>query len=220
MSTLSPRTTPPLIGLCGGIGCGKSAAADFLTQVYDFTELSFAQRLKNLCVDLYQIDAENIFGTQEEKAAPIPHLGVVPLEAAGMGDPWPERVGKPWTGRWVLEWMGTNACRLVWGPVWVESVRTQVTDRRKAHAENGGEARHVVSDVRFQNEADMIRELGGIVVRVEVDGYTPEATGHSSDAWYQDAEVDFIVRAPKPGLSVLHGELERVLERYDVGLPS
>ncbi len=216
MTLLNPRTTDPLVGLCGGIGCGKSTAAEHLMEDYGFEELSFAQKLKDVCADLFNIPKENLFGTQEQKTEPIPHLGVVPSTVAYMGHPWGARVSQPWTGRWVLEWMGTNACRTVWEPVWIESVRKQVEDARENGYGFGNPVRHVVSDVRFQNEADMIRQLGGIVVRVEVEGASHETTGHASDGWYAEAEVDFVVKAPKPGLDILRGRLDEVMDRFAV----
>lgn len=41
-----------IIGLCGDAGAGKSAVAQILCELHGFTELSFAQRLKEVAVDL------------------------------------------------------------------------------------------------------------------------------------------------------------------------
>ena len=222
MSRLNPRTTDPLVGLCGGIGCGKSAAAEYLTQEYGFREYSFAMKLKLDCIALYDIPEENIFGTQAQKMAPLPHLGTVSAATAGMGDPWPDRVGEPWCARWVLEWQGTNACRTVWDPVWLNVVRKAVEHARWGaafHQKNDPfepDHRAVISDVRFQNEADMVRDMGGILVRVEQEGAVLASTGHASDGWHTEAEVDFRAIAPKPGLDILYRELDKIMGRYAV----
>lgn len=211
------RVVDPLIGVCGAIGSGKDSVADHLVERYGFVKLSFADKLKRLCMDLFQLEWKHVFGTQEEKMQAIVHLNVVPPECGLMGDPWPERVGEPWCGRWVLEWMGTNACRTVWSPVWVEAVRREVQASRESAGHNGQEYRAVISDVRFENEARMIWQLGGLVLRTEVEGSPVQTTGHSSDAWYPTAKVDFILVAPKPGLSVLRANADYVMARFNVG---
>ena len=50
---------------------------------------------------------------------------------------------------------------------------------------------HVVPDVRFANEAEAIRELGGVIVRVERPGVGP-LSAHVSEV--PPAEPDFIIR--------------------------
>lgn len=213
----SPRTTQPLIGLCGGIGSGKDSAADHLVSHYGFVKLSFADKLKWLCMDLFDLTQEQAgFGTQEEKAEPVPHLGVVSADCGLMGDPWVDRVGLPWCGRWVLEWMGTNAARTVWGPVWVNAVRKQIKFSRENAGHNGYEHCAVIADVRFQNEAEMIWDLGGLVLRTQVDGKEPERTGHTSDNWWPEAQVDFELVAPKPGLDILCSNVDYVMGQYRV----
>jgi len=222
MSRLNPRTTQPIVGLCGDIGSGKSAAASYLTKAYNFKEYSFAEKLKRLCKDIYQLPHEGAFGTQAQKLEPVPHLGVVPPEVAGMGGEWPARVGLPWCGRWVLEWQGTEGSRTVLESVWLDVVRRDVEDARgraALAAPNNPfwlDHRAVVSDVRFQNEADVIQDLGGILIRVEQEGQEAHKTGHASDGWHTEAEVDFRAIAPKPGLSILYGELDKIMDRYAV----
>lgn len=214
----SPRTTDPVIGLCGGIGSGKDSAADHLVEKYGFVKLSFADKLKKLCMDLYDLTPEQAgYGTQEQKAEPIHHLGDVPAECGWMQGPWPERVGLPWCGRWVLEWMGTNACRTVYGPVWVHAVRKEIIQQREQYAQHSDrEFRAVIADVRFQNEAEMIWHLGGLVLRTTIDGQEPERTGHASDSWWPEAQVDFELVAPKPGLNVLRSNVDYVMQQYHV----
>jgi hypothetical protein len=48
------------------------------------------------------------------------------------------------------------------------------------------------SDVRFPNEADAIRSMGGIVIRITRPGVGP-ANGHTSETALDDYEFDFVV---------------------------
>ena len=205
MNTLSTYPRGEVIGLCGGIGCGKTSVADQLVSDYGFVELSFADKLKRTVIDLFQLPESACYGTQAEKMAPIQHLGPVAPSFGWGSDVWRSRAGEPWCGRWILEFMGTDACRAIWPPIWVEAVKKQVIEQWRTDSEcEKAPTRFVVSDLRFENERLAIKELGGLAIRVEVEGdHSKEVTGHASDNWYATAVVDHVLSAPKPGLQIL-----------------
>ena len=194
-----------IIGVCGHIGTGKDATAEYLRDIFLFRHMYFAEKLKTMCADLYDIEPRLLFGTQEDKSEPLPHLGVVSEFFASQSELWQSRVGEPWCGRYVLQWMGTDACRSVYGPVWVNALKREIqADTHHAI---------VVSDVRFQNEADMIRSLGGVIARTQIEGETMELVGHESEDWVVTMEPDYDLIAPKPGLQKLHEEIQQMVAK-------
>lgn len=93
---------------------------------------------------------------------------------------WEEAKRDP-TTRQYLQSVGL-ACRDVFGPdVWVDL------------ALKGLPALTVVTDVRFPNEADAIRERGGVIWRI-IRPDTGPVNGHVSETAMTDYRVDRIVR--------------------------
>ena len=153
---------PPIIGLCGGIGAGKDTVAASLVNELDYAQLSFARALKEAVATMFPwVPRCHFFGTQEEKAQTL-FLNCT--------------TGEPWTGRRLLEVVGTDHMRTIMPDIWVQAAMEQV-DRNPSTL-------WVVSDVRFPNEAEAIRQRGGVIWEVIRDSGPQETTGHSSDsAW-------------------------------------
>lgn len=63
-------------------------------------------------------------------------------------------------------------------------------DVARSHIEKGNV---VVSDVRFDNEAELIKELGGIVIQVE-RGDAPDVLDHASEKGVHFHLVDYLVQ--------------------------
>ena len=129
-----------IIGFAGSKGSGKSTAASFLED-RDWRLHSFATTLK-LMVRVLMSDAgvgeEGIAHYQRDKEAIIPIFGV--------------------SYRHLCQTLGTEWCRThVHGDVWVSVARAML-------ANSYGNV--VFDDVRFENEASMIRDAGGLIVHV------------------------------------------------------
>lgn len=81
--------------------------------------------------------------------------------------------------RRLLQRLGTEAGREIFGKnIWVDTVL------------NNSEGNIVITDVRFPNEADAIRERGGIVIRIFRPGIGP-ANAHASENSLEDYEFDY-----------------------------
>jgi hypothetical protein len=153
--------TPSIIGLCGGIGSGKSTVATYLAEEYGYHRAAFAQKLKEVVAEVYGLKAE-VFGTQAEKKAPTPHC---------------DAAGGPRSGRDLLEIVGTEGFRAACPTTWVDYLMRQVDEPIYG-------ALWVIEDVRFPNEAEAIRERGGVVWEVLKVGGDQQSTSHVSDqAW-------------------------------------
>ena len=114
---------------------------------------SFADALKWLAVELFDIPEECCFGTEDQKNQIQEHLL------------WQNMVGRsrfwrsgPMTSREFLQYFGTDVMRYMWEPVWVNKC---IKDIKRE-----GTLLAIIPDVRFPNEVQIIEEAGGMVLRL------------------------------------------------------
>jgi hypothetical protein len=151
-----------IVGFCGFIGSGKDTAADFLINYYGFRRDSFANSLKDAVANVFGWDRILLEGRTKEAR-----------EWREQKDEWwSNRLGKEITPRWILQYWGTEVCRVGFhDDIWIASLENRL---RKSKDDI------VISDVRFPNEIAAIKRAGGKVVRI-VRGEDPE--------WYNDAKL-------------------------------
>ena len=156
-----------LIGFTGRKSSGKDAAANPLVTC-GFVRVKFADGLKTMLRSLYQyagLSKETIdeFIEGSSKEAKIDILD------------WN-------TSRWAMQSLGTE-----WGRNCIsQNLWTKIT---RAHLEKYDRA--VITDVRFPNEAEMIKKLGGVLVRIRRPGCKKVGKKeHPSEALIDDLTVD------------------------------
>jgi hypothetical protein len=139
---------PLLIGLAGRMESGKSTAASHLRTEHGFIEYSFADPLKDMVCTLLGITREKL---EEMKRSELPVL--------------PARADKNFpVMRTMLQTLGTE-----WGREQIHpELWLAIAEQRIAAATEWSEntAGIVISDVRFANEADLIRSKGGTVIHI------------------------------------------------------
>ncbi|WP_026601460.1 deoxynucleotide monophosphate kinase family protein [Methylomonas sp. 11b] len=145
-----------IIGLAGKKRSGKSSAAETLEHI-GFDVLSFAYTLKLMARILMRdcgMNEEQIKAAQQDKEAVIAVLGV--------------------SYRSLCQTLGTEWGRqCVHGDLWVIAARHRVLMSMEDH--------QVFEDVRFENEATMIRSLGGQIIHVSRPGLVLQ-DDHASEA--------------------------------------
>lgn len=131
---------------------------------------SFADELKRICVELFGIPYECVFGTDEQKNQLQTHLlwenmpkainstlmkKIIKAPDAKRSFDWKEG---PMTAREFMQFFGTDVCRKMYEPIWVNSCINKIQREQSELA--------VIADVRFPNEAKAIEDAGGSLVRL------------------------------------------------------
>ena len=151
-----------IIGICGLIGSGKGTVADVLVD-QGFTKVSFADKLKDGVSTIFGWDRAMLEGDTNESRQ----------WREQRDDFWSAETEMEVTPRLVLQLFGTDCLRNGFHDgVWVSLLKKHMLD----NPDN-----YVIPDVRFRNEQNMIRELGGEIWRVQ-RGDIPE--------WYGCAMLD------------------------------
>ncbi len=148
-----------LVGLTGRIGSGKTAAAQILGR-HGFRRLAFADPLKRMLQVLLSAGHPTVL--------PLPDKDSKPAMLGGK------------TVRQALQSLGTEWGRgMVSKDLWTDCARQAIA----INVDNDGCV--VIDDVRFDNEAQMIRDAGGVIIEISRSG-VPVDTHSSENGVYPD----------------------------------
>lgn len=158
-----------LIGVVGKKGSGKDTFAEGLMP--QFENLKFAAPIKEMLRALYRYAGfsedeikRRIEGDLKEKICPL--LGTTP--------------------RWAMQTLGTEWAQMlepeqgVWRRIWEKNYMTRETPA-------------VVTDVRFEAEAALIKQWGGTLVRIERPLQTHTDT-HPSEVEMDNIQTDYTLQ--------------------------
>jgi len=146
-------TRPKIIAFCGFKGSGKTLASGHVVSHFGYTQRSLATSLKVACRHIFNLTLAQVTD---------------PVEKETLDTRW----GK--SPRELLQFMGTEIVRGLDADVWVKSFTEYILEFPTV--------KWVVDDVRFPNEADAIREKGGIVIGVRRAACVPEWSAHMHDS--------------------------------------
>jgi len=175
---------PLLIGVTGYKGSGKDTFAEiikefmgdmpksvpmnWLTPTSDKVHMhAFGDTLKRACSIMYNIPI-HYFYDNEKKAMKLDRYPFCTI-------------------REVMTGIGTDAVRRVFEDTWVESTRYNI-EKSLNHYEPPVV---FVTDVRYpNNEAKLIKELGGVMVRI-FNPHVPRTSDHSSEALIDQIHCEY-----------------------------
>lgn len=165
---LTPRVE--ILGLSGWARNGKDTVADHLISKYGYKRVSFAAPMKEA---LYRLNPKITIND-------VPGLSVrLGVDLYG----WDELKAHGPEVRGLLQRFGTEVGREMFGEdFWVNAAIDSIPDG----------SRVVISDVRYPNEADAVKKLGGKVWRVVRPGYGA-ANDHASEHALNDYNFDYII---------------------------
>lgn len=155
-----------IIGLTGFARSGKTTVAEYLTDAHGYFHDSFAWPIREMVRNLLGYSWAEF---DAKKEAPVPWLNNV-------------------TPRYLMQTLGTEWGRNMIHPeLWTRACAQRIHD---ALARNQNV---VISDVRFENEAEMIRSLGGEIWFVYRPGVVLPDGAHVSETSIGRIQSDHVI---------------------------
>jgi hypothetical protein len=156
-----------IIGLSGYAQSGKDTVAKYLVEERGFERIAFADPIRDL---LYEMNPIISLAANEPMY----------LRPRVDHDGWDQAKKNPEVRR-LLQELGVGARKRVDEDIWVIAALRKMDEEAK---------NYVVTDVRFQNEAVMIKQASGHLWRVERQGVGPvnnHVSEHDLDNWEFDS---------------------------------
>lgn len=133
---------------------------------------SFADALKEICVMLFDMPPECVYGTDDQKNQVQEHLRWESMPGViACSELWDHmhpdgeseygliyHAAGPMTAREFMQFLGTDIMRRMYGPIWLNNCMKRIRSDNSAIA--------IVPDCRFINEMEMIKENNGILIRL------------------------------------------------------
>ena len=176
-----------IVGFLGHIGSGKGTAGEILAE-RGFIPLSFAGTLKDSVSSIFGWQRGLLEGDTEESRSFRESVDLF----------WSSRFGVDITPRYILQIFGTEVCRNnLLDNIWICSLERQLSQHKNV----------VITDVRFENEIDFIKSLGGVLIQVDRKETQPEWFNSITDlkkleelkihpseyVWYGNDKIDYII---------------------------
>lgn len=170
-----------LIGITGKARSGKDSLATFAWTQYGFTRIAFADPVKMAAQAKFGLTTDQTWN-DDLKEVVIPHWGMTP--------------------RQIFQMEGTEAGRNVFGgDLWIRRFMLSYNLLRNTDD-------IIVPDVRFDNEAEALRSLGGIIIEVRRGqaGLSGSAGAHVSESGLS-LPADYVIEN--------EGTLEELHEKFE-----
>ena len=157
---------PILIGLTGPAGSGKDTVADYLCATNGFSRYAYADPLRLEIAQAFGIPVDLLLD-RERKEKPTDLLALERCQNKFFVEyiferfygPVNQTRKQPRSPRWIMQKWGTDYRReLTDENYWIRQAENAIADMDRA-----GITRIVVTDVRFEDEAEFIRARGGQV---------------------------------------------------------
>lgn len=160
-----------LLGLNGYACTGKDTVASIVqSKIPEFENKKFADKLKQIASLMTGLPAN--------------HFEDRDLKESQLSEDW------GMTAREFLQKLGTDAIRTNLHPnAWVNAL---MSDYMAPKMSQYNPSKWIITDVRFPNEAQAIKERGGVVVRINRPGYGP-VNGHQSETAMDDWDFDYFL---------------------------
>jgi len=158
---------PQIIGVTGNKYNGKDTFADYLVLHYGYTKIAIADPIKEICKIMFNFNDEQLYGNLKEEIDPLWNI-------------------KP---RNAFQFIGTDLIRNqisqlipnITDNFWIYVIKNKILKENK---------KFIISDIRYENEVKMIKELNGVIFRI----IKPDIINndlHSSEINIQNLNIDY-----------------------------
>lgn len=164
---------------------------------------SFADPLKQFCIDTLNLTFEQCYGTDEQKNE-LTHCTkqvVTPVDGGH------SLFNKPLTAREVMQVFGTNMVRSLWQDAWSFATYNKVREE--------GYRLAIITDARFPNEVEMGKQHGAKAIKLERSISTTDL--HSSEIAlddYADENFDAIIHNADMSIEQQNDATEWILKGW------
>jgi len=160
-----------IIGIAGKKYSGKDTLGNYLIEKYNYQGIAYASALKDVCRDIFGFNDEQLYGDKKEVVDEF----------------WNK------TPRELLQFIGTDLFREhfhecipnIGKEIWIQVVKRKILNTLK----NNPETKFVITDVRFPNEAQLVKDLGGTIIKLIRD--LPNSDQHASETSIDDIDANF-----------------------------
>jgi len=133
-----------IIGVTGRKRHGKDVVADYLVKAYGYKKHAFAYPIKNAVHELFGFNNRQLYGDLKEVKDEF--WGVTP--------------------RVIFQYLGTDVFR-----IGIQKIIPHIEDNfwiknMERYINSNSDSNIVISDIRFQNEVDLIKKMGGYIIRI------------------------------------------------------
>jgi hypothetical protein len=165
-----------IIGVTGKKHHGKTTIGNHLADKYDFRHCPFADPMKEAVAALWGITRKEVDDYKEEP-------GEIPLVEVHITIS--DKYVYTYTWREHLQRFGTNMGRRVLGEeIWIDQL---------FEGQNWSDGDHIViSDVRFDNEAEALKRVGGWIIQVVRPDLVDDDEHESEDGIDPD-NIDYVI---------------------------
>ena len=168
-----------IIGICGFKSSGKDTIAEYLIKEYGFKKVSFASTLKDIISIMFGWSRDKLEGITKEDR-----------EWREKIDPWWSKTLKIplLSPRYVMQYFGTDLFRNHFHEdIWVKIVENKL----HKYLEEDISCNVVITDCRFNNEINMILQLGGKIIQVHRNSSREVKCIHSSEIEWIRCHKDY-----------------------------
>jgi ABC-type glutathione transport system ATPase component len=162
-----------ILGLIGKMGSGKTTLANILIEKYNFTEYTFAKPIKDIG-EIFGFSQEQLYGTQSQKLEIHPYWGI--------------------SGRIFMQKIGQMFREHFKEVIPEMKIQTPFLEIFKSNFKQ--DCNYVISDVRFKDEAEFIKSLGGVLIKIERNNLSQssECNSHISETEMESIVFDYKIQ--------------------------
>lgn len=201
-----------IILLVGYAGVGKTTFANYLVDKFSdntnnifLDKYSFAYPMKKVCQEIFMLDKDQLWGKKKDKIDK--RLGITPrrlLQIIGteifqydIYNHLPELLNTiPLKKLWVY--------RFKW---WYEEIKNSVKEKTRDFDEKRFYI--IIDDGRFSHEAEEIRKMGGMIIRLNRKGIKL-SSDHKSETEMNKITPDLIIDLEE-GLDNMYAQIDKLL---------